>query len=101
MAKRTATAAKTILGTKLRELRESHGLTQDEVAAHVDKSQSAVSSWERDQSAPTSWQQKKLAVLFKVPLHDLAELAADYEERFENGQTNRREDQRPNHHARK
>lgn len=96
--KATAEPVRMILGTKLRSLRVQHALTQAEVAEHVGNRQSAISAWERDQSCPNSGQQKKLAELFEVPFHEIAVLAADYDERFAQGNTNRRPDDRPNHH---
>lgn len=59
------------LGTKLYELRNKAGLSQDALAEKLDVSRQSVSKWETDVSVPELEKLIKLAELFNVTLDEL------------------------------
>jgi transcriptional regulator with XRE-family HTH domain len=60
-----------MLGTKLRQLRNEHKLSQDEVAEYIGIAQSAYNRKESDQSQFKANELFKLAELYKVPIEKL------------------------------
>jgi transcriptional regulator with XRE-family HTH domain len=56
----------------IRQLREAHGLSQEQVAAQLGCTQHAVSSWELGRSEPKARQVRALARLFTVSMDDIA-----------------------------
>ena len=87
----------TILGERLRDARTALELSQQQIANHVNTTQSAVSAWERDETSPSTGDLVAVAVLLNIPLEEAVTLAVDYETRFAAGRTNRRHDPRANH----
>ena len=61
----------------LRELRESHYLTQAEVAASVGVAVTTVSNWERGEQQPSFPNIRKLAELFKTTPQAIDKAIAD------------------------
>ena len=60
------------LGERLREARKKKGLTQDEVAAHLELSQrSTVAHWESGRQGPSKPYLSRLAILYGVPIEYL------------------------------
>ena len=53
-------------GLRLKELREKHGFTQEQVADRLDVTKAAISSWERNIAQPTADTLKTLAVLYRA-----------------------------------
>ena len=53
-------------GKNLKQLREKHGVTQSEVAIHVDVTAQAVSKWEKELATPDLYVLVKLAEYFGV-----------------------------------
>ena len=56
------------LGMKLKQLRKSQGLNQDQVAEYLNCQRQAVSMWERDQNRMTTENLEKLAKLFNIEI---------------------------------
>ena len=56
------------LGMKLKQLRKSQGLNQDQVAEYLNCQRQAVSMWERDQNRMTTENLEKLARLFNIEI---------------------------------
>ena len=56
----------TMFNTKLRELRNYKGITQAELAKHLDVTQQAVGRWEKAITSPDYETLKKLAAYFNV-----------------------------------
>lgn len=61
------------IGENIRRLREEKGFTQERIAAELDVSFQAVSSWERDEYKPDLDRLLKLAEVFGVSLSALVE----------------------------
>ena len=61
------------IGKRIALLRKEKGLTQEELAKHMDVSPQAVSKWENDQTCPDISALPKLARLFDVPVAALLE----------------------------
>ena len=61
------------IGTNIRRLREEKGFTQENIAAAMDVSFQAVSSWERDEYKPDLDKLLKLAEVLDVSLSAIAE----------------------------
>lgn len=59
------------IGNKLKELRHSRSLTQEEVAAHLGISYQAISKWERSDGYPDITMLPALASYFEVSVDDL------------------------------
>lgn len=57
--------------TSLKELRQSAGLTQEQVAKLLDVDQAAVSNWERGKYAPVRKYKERLAKLYGVSVDEL------------------------------
>ncbi len=55
----------------IRELRESAGLTQLELANELGVTPSAVYSWERGRNEPRASQLRLMATLFRVSMDDI------------------------------
>ena len=55
----------------LREIREKHGLTQEQVAAKTGAHRVSVARWETGTRTPTINQLEKLAVALEVDVDDL------------------------------
>ena len=62
----------TIKGSFLKELRDSLGLSQDEVGKRVGCSQAAVSAWERNEKLPSMKKLRTLADLYGVSIEELS-----------------------------
>ncbi len=60
------------LGEKLRELRRSRGMTQQDVARALDITRQAVARWETGANLPSTEKLLELAGLFGVPVSQLA-----------------------------
>lgn len=58
-------------GEKLKQLREAHGMTQDELAAKIYVSRTAVSKWETNRSYPSIDSLKAIQQLFGTSIDDL------------------------------
>jgi len=54
------------MGTRLRELRKSRKLTQEELAKELEVHQMTISQWERDAREPDIKTLKKIAEFFGV-----------------------------------
>ena len=61
------------IGKRIALLRKEKGLTQEELAKHMDVSPQAVSKWENDQTCPDISALPKLAKLFGVSVDELLE----------------------------
>ena len=61
------------IGKRIALLRKEKGLTQEELAKHMDVSPQAVSKWENDQTCPDISALPKLARLFGVTVDELLE----------------------------
>ena len=61
------------IGKRIAFLRKEKGLTQEELAGHMDISPQAVSKWENDQTCPDISALPKLARLFGVTVDELLE----------------------------
>ena len=61
------------IGKRIALLRKEKGLTQEELANHMDVSPQAVSKWENDQTCPDISALPKLAKLFGVSVDELLE----------------------------
>jgi transcriptional regulator with XRE-family HTH domain len=61
---------KKLLGERIRELRKSRGLTQEQLAELIEVEQKHVSRLELGKSYPTIERLEKLADALKVPLRD-------------------------------
>lgn len=57
----------------LKELRQSAGLRQEDVAKKLDVDQTAVSNWERGKNKPCTKYHKKLAKLYGCTVEQLLE----------------------------
>lgn len=57
----------------LKELRQSAGLRQEDVAKKLDVDQTAVSNWERGKNNPCTKYHKKLAKLYGCTVEQLLE----------------------------
>lgn len=55
----------------IRELRESAGLTQAQLAARLECTPSTVYNWERGRNEPKASQLRAMAVLFGVSMDDI------------------------------
>ena len=55
-----------MIGERLKRAREARGLTQGQVAAHVELDQSTVAHWERGKSRPSPEKLDRLAPLLGV-----------------------------------
>lgn len=55
-----------MLGEKIRSLRKSKNLTQNEVANDLGVSKGCVSNWENDNTLPSIEQLKKIAIFYNV-----------------------------------
>ncbi len=62
-----------MLGNKLKELRKSRGLTQDDIAAKFNLSRGSVSNWEKGRRKPSIKQLEVLANFYNVSLDFFAE----------------------------
>lgn len=60
------------LGEKIRQLRQTRGFSQEELAAHLNVSRQAVSKWEKGLSYPDTENLLALAAVFEVSADDLA-----------------------------
>lgn len=69
-------------GRKLRELRESAGLSQTRLASLMDVSRNAVSQWESGETQPSSRRLAKLAKVLRVPIDDIMAPATDAREKI-------------------
>ncbi len=69
--------AKRRLGVRVRALRESRGLTQEELAELIDRSVDAVSNLERGVSLPSFATLERLATKLGLTLHELFEFKDD------------------------
>ena len=58
----------------LRQLRESHLLTQTDVASYCSVNVATVSNWERGEQEPRIPQKRKLAELFKVSAQEIQQV---------------------------
>ncbi len=56
----------------IRELREARGWTQADVALRLGVHESMVSRWDRGKRVPRARTQQRLAVLFGVPVDEIA-----------------------------
>ena len=63
------------IGTKIRNLRAQHGVTQEALAEHLGVTAQAVSKWERGVAAPDIGLLPALSVFFGVRIDDLFELS--------------------------
>ncbi len=62
-----------MLGNKLKELRKSRGLTQDDIAAKFGLSRGSVSNWEKGRRKPSIKQLEVLANFYNVSLDFFAD----------------------------
>ena len=62
-----------MLGSKLKELRKSRGLTQDDIAEKFGLSRGSVSNWEKGRRRPSVRQLEVLANYYNVSLDFFAE----------------------------
>ena len=60
------------LGEKIRQLRQTKGFSQEELAAHLNVSRQAVSKWEKSLSYPDTENLLALAAVFEVSADELA-----------------------------
>ena len=73
------------LGTRLKELREAHQLSQEAVALELGVSRQAVTKWESGQSNPSTANMMALCRLYGVSLDELAALEGGAEHGAEKG----------------
>lgn len=59
------------LGTRMRELREAAGISQEQIAKAVGVSRNAVSQWESDRTRPSTSRLARIAHALKVPIENL------------------------------
>lgn len=64
-------------GTQIKHARESHRLTQEQLAEHLDVTRQAVSKWEADLSRPTREKLDKLTELLEIPPETWARIDAE------------------------
>ena len=69
----------------LKELRESHALTQTEVAAHCRVTVTTVSAWERGTAKPRLVHIRDLAKLFNVSIDEINKAIEETERRTQTG----------------
>lgn len=62
-----------LLGEKLKSLRKSRGLTQDDIAAKFDLSRGSISNWEKGRRKPSIKQLEVLANFYNVSLDYFAD----------------------------
>lgn len=62
-----------MLGTKLKQLRKSRGLTQDDIAFKFDLSRGSISNWEKGRRKPNIKQLEELANFYNVTLDYFAD----------------------------
>ena len=61
------------IGANIKRLRESHNMTQEQLAEKLDVSFQAVSSWERDEYLPETSKLMKLAEALNVSVSAILE----------------------------
>ena len=71
-----------MLGKKIRELRKEKGITQRQLAEHLNVTVQAVSLWEKDKTDPDLANIKLLAKFFNVTTDELLEVDS-YDYTFE------------------
>lgn len=69
------------IGSKIKELRRSKGMSQKDIADQLDVTSQAVSKWENDSSLPEMTMLPDIAALFGVQIDDLFEYSK--EKRYE------------------
>lgn len=62
-----------MLGTKLKQLRKSRGLTQDDIAIKFKLSRGSISNWEKNRRKPNIKQLEELANFYNVTLDYFAD----------------------------
>lgn len=62
---------KLLIGKIIRDLRQSHGITQEELAQHLGLSFQAISKWERGDGYPEITMLPRLASFFEISVDDL------------------------------
>ena len=72
--------AKNKFGLRLKMIRKAQGLTQEDLAASIDRSVEAVSNLERGKSLPNFETIERLAASLNVPLKDLFDFEDDTDE---------------------
>lgn len=65
------------LGPMLRKYRKKAGLTQQQVADMLHLSRPTITGYEQGTSEPDMATFRRLAVIYKAPLHELLDIAAD------------------------
>ena len=61
------------IGERVRQLRKSRGITQDELANHLSVSRQAVSRWETGSSVPSIEILLKLSELYGITINEILE----------------------------
>ena len=65
------------LGLKIKQLRQKHGFTQEELASLLDISSQSISKWETGLTMPDISLLPKLSEVFGTTIDDLFDLSID------------------------